>query len=177
MCDSVRGVLPTREHSVLWWPKFLLGLHYIGMIDWLIDWLIDWPHCWTLSLDLLILCDSKPPPYIDLSDMATPCFKAVGCGQPTLRSSVISPCPKQGHFLWVWCRWPPRSWGQGRTSLWARPALLHTSIFKGLLWVLCWSWSWIRGKHANRDQLGRLFVIVQRECLPEPRWLWLEGRE
>lgn len=39
VCDTTHRILPTGISHELWCPEFLLGLPYIGIIDWLPTWL------------------------------------------------------------------------------------------------------------------------------------------
>lgn len=87
--DNTHGVLPTRMLTELWYPKFSLGLHFIGVIDWLPLRLISvtrsthtmWPKAHTLNHMVAFL-------------------------------GVASPHSKHRYSHQVWQRLPSRSQGQ-----------------------------------------------------------------
>lgn len=98
ICDSMHEVLPTRKDH----PTFLLGLCYIGMIDWLI------PHVVELSLKVdryQVTKSSTLNHMVDLSGMAS----------PTLKLGVVSSHPKNKDTFVI--DYLLEAKGKGQTSL------------------------------------------------------------
>lgn len=156
MCDNIHGVLPTREAHMSLGGHGILGLHYIGMSEWLtahvveVGHRVDW-HNTTQSCHLKHM--------VGLVGMASLQPKTVRC------------------VHWVWHRWPPRSWGQGPDlSLGKTPFYTADFPFK-IKGSLCVSWrikrnvSKFRGsrklfflKEQIRNKWNTFFSDSQKNC-------------
>lgn len=126
-CDNTQNVANQGSSLEPWCPKFLLGFHCIGTINWLSTWLISGQliqvtQNHTLNHTAVFLAWPAPP-------------KIIQCGQPSLRPSLTSTHSKQRHScqVWHWFHSLPEAKGKGQISLTFLADALH---YKAILKVI-----------------------------------------